>query len=246
MPFFVVSIILQALLIIHCIKTGRNQIWIWVIALLSYAGILAYVAVELIPDLLRSRTARRATRGVSRALDPGRELRDAANRAQLSGDAASRQTWADELSKQGRHAQAMEVYRSALTGLYEFDPKIMLGLAGTQFASGDPAGARATLELLIAKNPDFISPDGHLLYARAVEDSGDSTKALEEYATLAGYYPGAEAAVRYAALLRKLGRGDDAARVLRELLEQARIAPAYYRRTQKEWLTAAERDQNIR
>ena len=46
---FIVSIVVQAILIIHCIKTGRNTIWIWVIALLSYqpaivlfAGFVAY------------------------------------------------------------------------------------------------------------------------------------------------------------------------------------------------------------
>ena len=55
----VASIVIQALLIVHCIKTGRNTIWIWVIALLSYAGIIAYVAVELLPDLFRSRTTQR-------------------------------------------------------------------------------------------------------------------------------------------------------------------------------------------
>lgn len=246
MLLFIGSIILQALLIVHCIKTGRNQIWIWVLALLSFAGVIAYVAVELLPDLLRSRTARRAARSLSRALDPGRDLREAADRAQVSGNAASRQAYADQLAKEGRHADAIDVYRSALTGLFENDPKLLLGLAGSQFASGDPAGARDTLDRLIAANPDFQSPDGHLLYARAVEAAGDTEKALDEYSTLAGYYPGAEAAVRYAALLRKVGRNDDSQRVLGELLDQARIAPAHYRRAQKEWLAAAERDQNSR
>ena len=56
MSLFVISIIVQDLLIVHCIKTGRNTLWIWVIALLSYAGIIAYVAVELVPELLRSRS----------------------------------------------------------------------------------------------------------------------------------------------------------------------------------------------
>ncbi len=54
--FFVLSLVIQALLIIHVIKTGRNTIWIWVLALLSYAGVIAYVAAELIPELLRSRS----------------------------------------------------------------------------------------------------------------------------------------------------------------------------------------------
>jgi hypothetical protein len=44
----IVSLIIQALLIVHVIKTGRNQIWIWVLALLSYAGVIAYIAAELL------------------------------------------------------------------------------------------------------------------------------------------------------------------------------------------------------
>jgi len=246
MLYLIVSIALQVLLIVHCIKTGRNQLWIWVLALLSLPGVIAYVAVEIVPDLMRSRTARSAARGVSRALDPGRDLREAADRLQVTGDVATRQAYADELSRQGRHAEAIAAYRSGLTGLYEHDPRLLLGLAQAQFASGDAAGARDTLDLLIAKNPDFRSPDGHMLYARAVEATGDTARALEEYAALASYYPGAEAAVRYARLLRGTGQDAEAGRVLTELLEQARIAPAHYRRAQREWLAEAERDQKIR
>lgn len=244
MTYLVLSIVLQALLIIHCIKTGRNQIWIWVLALLSFPGVIAYVAVEIIPDLVRSRGARRAARGMSRVLDPGRDLRNAEQNARVAGNVASRQAYADELAKQGRHAEAIAEYRAALTGLYEHDPRLMLGLAQALFDNGDPQGARDTLDSLIAATPDFRSPDGHMLYARAVEAIGDTEKALEEYEALAAYYPGAEASVRYAQLLRSAGRGEDAERVLRDLLEQARIAPAHYRRTQREWLAIAAREQN--
>ena len=43
----ILSIAIQALLVVHCIKTGRNQIWIWVLILLPVAGPVAYVAVEV-------------------------------------------------------------------------------------------------------------------------------------------------------------------------------------------------------
>ena len=82
MSFIFLSLVIQALLIVHCIKTGRNQIWIWVLALLSYAGIIAYVAAELVPDLLRSRTTQRTVKGVKKALDPEADLR---RLAQLPG-----------------------------------------------------------------------------------------------------------------------------------------------------------------
>jgi hypothetical protein len=81
-----------------------------------------------------------------------------------------------------------------------------------------------------------------LLYARAVEAEGDLAKALSEYATLAEYYPGAEAGVRYARLLKKSDQGPLAQQTLKALLDRARYAPAHYRKAQREWLDEAHRE----
>jgi hypothetical protein len=232
MLIFIGSLLVQVLLIIHCVKTGRNQLWIWVLALLSLPGAIAYIAVEIVPELLGSRGAKRAVRNVQGALDPQRELREAERVARVSGDVASRQRYAEQLARQARHGEAVEVYRSLLTGLYETDPGLMLGLAQAQFDS---------VEALIAANPQFKSADGHLLYARAVEASGDVAKALEEFRVLAGYFPGGEAAVRYARLLRQQGQADEARRVLRELLDRMSLAPPHVRKAQQEWLAEAQR-----
>jgi hypothetical protein len=238
---FILSLAIQVGLIIHVIKTGRNQIWIWVLALLSYAGIIAYIAVEIIPDIFRSRTAQRTARGFKKAMDPEADLRRYESEARVGSNVASRQRYADELVRHGRHDEAVAQYRAALTGLYEHDPNLMLGIARAQFAKGDAAAARTTLDDLIRLNPDFRSPEGHLLYARALESEGNIPKALEEYAALATSYPGAEAAVRYAQLLQSQGRRSEAQKVARDLLEQARIAPAHYRKAQRSWLDAAQR-----
>jgi hypothetical protein len=241
MGIVVLSIVLQALLIVHCIKTGRNTIWIWVLALLSYAGVIAYLVVEVLPEVFGSRTARRTARNLGKVLDPTADLRRYENEARVTGNVASQQRYADELARQERFDEAIAAYRGVLTGLYEHDPNLMLGLARAQFGKGDAAAARATLDELIRLNPDFKSPEGHLLYARALEAAGDAAKALEEYAVLSSYYPGAEASVRYAQLLQAQGRAAEAQKVAQELLERARIAPAHYRRAQKTWLDSAER-----
>lgn len=241
MAYLIGSIFVQVVLIIHCVKTGRNQIWIWVLALLSIPGAIAYIAVELLPDLLGSRRTKRAVRDVKAVLDPERVLREAERVALVSGDVASRQRYAEELSKQGRHAEAASVYRTLLTGLYATDPGLMQGLARAQFESADAVGAKATLEALIAANPSFKSAEGHLLFARAVEATGDADKALEEYRVLADYFPGGEAAVRYARLLSQQGRADDARRVLRELVDRMTLAPPHVRKAQQAWLAEAER-----
>lgn len=242
MPWLLIlSITIQVLLIIHCIKTGRNQIWIWVLALLSFAGAIAYIAVEVIPDLFRSRTAQRTARTVKRALDPNAELRRYESEARVAGNVASRQRFAEALTRAGRHEEAINEYRAVLTGLYEHDPDLMLGLARAQFGNGDAAAARATLDDLIRLNPEYRSPEGHLLYARALEGEGNRQKAIEEYRVVAPSFPGAEATARFVQLLLATGEREEARRVARDLLEQARIAPAHYRRAQKEWLDIAQR-----
>src|SRR5215469_190902 len=241
MLFLILSYAVQAALIVHCIKTGRNWIWVWVLLLLPGFGALAYVAVEILPDLFRSRTAQRPARGFKRAVDPFADLRRYENEARLAGNVDARQRYADELARHGRYEEAIEQYRQALTGLYVHDPNLMLGLARAQFGSGAAAAARGTLEELLRQNPDFRSPEGQLLYARALESEGNVQKALEQYRMLANSYPGAEAAVRYAQLLDTQGQRDEARRVARDLLDQARIAPGHYRRAQRAWLDAAER-----
>lgn len=241
MLLLILSVLIQAGLIVHVIKTGRNQLWIWALILLPLAGPLAYVAVEILPDLFRSRTAQRTARGFKKAMDPTADLRRYEGETRVAGNVASRQRYAEELVRHERYDEAIAQYTQALTGLYEHDPNLMLGLAQAQFSKGDARAARTTLDELIASNPDFRSPAGHLLYARALEAEGNTAKALEEYSVVAPAYPGAEAAVRYAQLLQVQGRKAEAQKVARELLDQARISPAHYRRAQREWLDAAQR-----
>jgi hypothetical protein len=240
---YILSGALSISLIVHCIKTGRNTIWVYVIIVLSpFIGSLVYIGAELLPEWLGSRSSRRAMRGLRSTLDPEGDLRRAENAMNISGNVASRQKYADELVRLGRAGEAVPIYQSCLTGGFADDPKLMLGYARTRFAAGDASGARQTLDELIVKNPDFKSPDGHLLYARALEAEGNHEKALGEYAALAAYYPGAEAAVRYAVLLKRLGQRELAQQTLKALLERAKYAPAHYRKAQREWLDEAHRE----
>lgn len=238
--FYLVTIAVQIIAIGHCVKTHRNLTWIFVLLFVPLMGAAIYFFVEVLPDLTSSRGTRRAMRGLAGTLNPEGELRRLENEVKVTGNIHSRQRYADELVPLGRTKEAVEVYKNCLTGVFADDPKLLLGYAQAQFAAGLPAGARATLDELIAKNPQFKSPDGHLLYARALEAEGNVQKALSEFATLAEYFPGAEAGVRYARLLKAQGQGPQARKILENLLDRAKFAPAHYRRAQREWLDEAQ------
>jgi hypothetical protein len=236
------SVLLSVACIVHSIRTQQATTWIWVIAVLfmfPFIGPLVYFGAIILPGLMGSRSGRRAVRGLRDTLNPEGDLRRLENEVKVTGDVHSRQRYADELVRLGRAPEGVAVYKSCLTGLFADDPKLLLGYARALFAAGDASGARRTLDDLIQKNPDFKSAEGHLLYARALESEGDFEKALSEYGTLAGYFPGAEAAVRYAKLLKRQGQDDQARQVLEGLLERAKYAPPHYQRAQREWLDAA-------
>jgi hypothetical protein len=159
---------------------------------------------------------------------------------QLSGSVDAARHLAQELIENGRYADAIQHYQSILTGIYEHDPDLMLGLAQAEFANDDAESSKQTLELLKETNPDYRSPEGHLLYARALEACGDLDKAEEEYAAVANYYPGVEARVRYAQLLERTEKLELALQEYVDIVAAAEMAPSHFRKVQKQWIALAK------
>jgi hypothetical protein len=238
----ILSILIQAAFVVHVIKTGRNQLWIWAIALLPGVGWLAYLVVEILPAAFGSRTARRAKSGMQRVIDPDRDLRRAQAEVQISGNVDARRRLAEEHFERGQYDAAIEMYQAGLKGIFEHDPVLLLGLVRAQFAKQDYGAARATLERLTAQNPEFKSADAQLLYARTLEAEDALDEAERQYAVIAPAYPGAEAKLRHALLLKRRGKIHEAHRMLKDLLDGAQLGPAHYRKAQAEWLDRARRE----
>jgi hypothetical protein len=244
MPYLLAGagIAFQIGMLVHAIRTGREQMWIYVLALLPGVGSIAYFVAEFLPWLMSSPNARRAASSLQWALDPERDLRRYAAQARLSDTVDSKLKLAEELAAAKRYDEAIEAYRGCLAGLFAHEPKIMLALASVEFEKGDHAAAAATLEALAQHNPDFRSAEGHLLYARALETVGRLDEARAEYGRVSDYYPGAEARTRYGLLLKRLGDEDGARRAFKDVLDGAELAPRHVRRHNAEWIEIARRE----
>lgn len=241
-PLLILSVVLQIACAVHVVRTGRPMYWIWLLLIGSYIAIAVYLFAEVLPGLGNSPTSRNALRSAHDRIDPDRHRRKAARQLDVADTHQNRAALAEESLRSGDFQGAEQLYRSALTGLYKTDPNLMLGLAQAQFGLQQPQQARDTLDALIAANPRFRSHDGHLLYARAVEAGGDIPKALEEYSAVVAGFPGEEARVRYAQLLKRDGQTAKARELLTESLKRAELAPAFYRREQRPWLDLAKRE----
>ena len=226
---------------VHAGKTGRPFFWIYIILFVPMLGMLAYVAVEILPELVRGRTARRAASGVGRVLDPGRGLREAERRLAMTPTVGNKVAVAEAYLATGRAAEAIALFRETLVGVHATDPSLMLGLARAYFAERRYAEVVEMLDALKAANPEYHSPEGHLIYARSLEEQGKTEAALHEYAALERYYPGQEARCRYALLLDKTGEHREAARLFHEICEAIELGPRHQRRDQREWYDIARR-----
>jgi hypothetical protein len=240
MPLLILSVIVQIGLILHVVRTGRPMYWIFIILMAPGIGSLAYAIVELLPGLSSSGQGRRALRGIRKTLDPGGDLRQRQREHKLSGSVDAMRHLAGELMENGQYAEAIEHYEKSLTGLYEHDPDLLLGLATARFRNEEFEKARDALDLLIEHNPDFKSQDGHLLYARSVAACGEEEKALDEYKAVSAYYAGAEARLQFGLFLED--RGDQAAALteFQEIIANAELAPRHYRKTQSDWISQAK------
>jgi hypothetical protein len=242
MPALGVLILLaQISCAVHVVRTGRPFYWLYIVIGMPVVGMLVYFFAEMMPELMHSRTARQAASGMARAINPGKSLREALQRVEITPTASNKAALAEQYLLAGRPAEAATLYRDALTGIHATDPGMMLGLARAHFAEGDTAETQIVLEQLREANPSFNSPDGHLLYARSLEDQGKIDSALEEYKALAVYYPGQEARCRYAMLLLRSGQTDEARRIFTEVCQLIEYGPRHQRRAQREWYDIAKR-----
>jgi len=159
---------------------------------------------------------------------------------EFSGSIARR--YAEALLDAGRSTDAQDIIEHALKGLFKTEPTLLLLKARILFDQNHPRQAVDVLESLQQNNPDFRNPEGHLLYARALEADGQTEAAIREYSAVAGYFPGVEARYRLALCLRKAGKEAAANSELESILTDAKLAPAHFRRSQKYWLDAVKRE----
>ena len=227
--------------IIHAIRHERVFPWMFILIFLPGIGPVLYFFLEVLPGFVGARQTGAVKRHVTKLANPNRDLKAAKREVELVGSVDAKRKLAEEYIHRGEYGDAIELLRSALTGVHSDDPALLFALARALVAVEDGAGAQAALDELQAANPKFVSADAHLLYVRALEFQKKVEEALEEYEKLVRYYPGEEARCRYALLLLENANTDRAREVFEEIIKLTDGAPGHYRRAQREWRETAKR-----
>jgi hypothetical protein len=223
----------------HAMKTGRPYWWLFVIMGFPVMGCIMYYFIEIFPTTRESRSAEKAVRNIARSFNPDKGLRDRVADLDSCGSVANRIALAQECMSRGMYDEAEALYRSCLTGVHENDPDIIIGLANALAWKRSYAAVLPELQKLMERHAKFRVADVRMLLGEALEGTGELDKALAEFRVLADTWPGEEGRWRYGALLKRMGRNDEALEVFEGMLKRAQRMPRQYRDAQKEWLDLA-------
>jgi hypothetical protein len=237
-------IIIALFFAMHVIKTKQNNYWLMVLFAFPGLGSIIYGVMIWLPDARNSRQGRQFENTLVNILDPHRELREADEALDIAATPDNRLRMAHALVNANKAAEAIPHYQNVLSGIYANDPKIQTFLARAFLEAGSAKDAKELLDKVIKENPNYKSPDGHLLYARALAVLDERKLAREEYEVLIAYYVGLEARARYVEALLQWDDIYRARSLLEESLKIAKRMPRSAREMNQEWIASLEKSSN--
>lgn len=244
MIYGIALIAIQIMTLIHVVRTGRTQPWLFVVLFLPLVGSIAYLVAEVLPEILNGKTARNATAAARDKLDPDRLVRALSEEAEAAQTPQAFAKLAHEYARLGRHADAVSAFRQAMTGIFADDPELTFALATTTFDGAEDGtltwlDARKAFDELERIDSAFKYKDRALLRARLAVAEGDMSKAGAEFSQLTQGYASIETRVRYAHYLYTLGRTADARTILDAIQREAAKAAPHVIAMNQKWFDQA-------
>jgi hypothetical protein len=237
MPILIMSFIIQVTLIIHVIRTGRPNWWIFFLLFAPGIGSGVYILLEILPSTGLFPALRKAEQKVIKAMDPTRELRAAQEAFDLSQTVGNRLRLADASANMGDWTGAEKLYHDCLHGQFSEDPAALIGHAKTLVELGRHRDALDRVNQLRVLGRE--GPNEALIFARAAEALGQQADAEDAYAFAAPRIPTLEAQARYVRFLRLAGKDVDATRELQEFDARLARVPRHFQADARKWRTLA-------
>ncbi len=235
LPGFILSLIMAVLLCWHVVKTGREQMWLWIIIMFQPIGGLVYIALNVVPDIFGGSTARRISSVAREALDPHREYREAKAACDDTPTVRNRSRLATAAMHMQRYEEAEALFRAAAHGVHADDPVLLLGLANALLELHRPAEALEVLERLGNDAAHGRTPAAALALGRAYEGLGRVDEADTALQWASQRLPGFEGLARYAAFMARNGRRDEAAEAVVELDKRIAKLKPQFRKEGRAW-----------
>lgn len=227
-------LVLAVVCIVHVIRTQRSWLWILLILFMPGLGPLAYLGFEILPGLIRRRSA-----GLSFPMPERFRIRAAERALRRCDTVDTRSDLAELYARAGRYEEAIALLEPCRDGPLGTHPHLLYSLATAAFAHGDLDEAEAALARIDEGSTTARLRQRRLLQARIHERRGRHEEAEACYREARPGFAGEEAKYRFGRFLLDRGRREEARAVFAEIVEEARLSDLRYRRQERHWIRAA-------
>lgn len=157
---------------IHAVRSGQQTYWLFILFSFPMLGSVVYLLTIYLPHGRLHRQANRTLRAVGRALDPGRELREARAALEETPTAQNQMRLAAALLAADQLDEAAATYEQCLQGPFANDADVRWGAAQVQLQRGRADLCLTHLAVIAGRQPDFRAEAVALLRARALAQQG--------------------------------------------------------------------------
>lgn len=233
--YYYITIALQAICVIHCIRKHNENKWIWIIIFLPVIGCIAYIFDEM----FRNNNLKNVQSGIGSVIYPAGKIKKLEKQLQFADTFSNRILLADAYLASGKTNKAIELYENSLTGAFTENEHVLTQLIIAYFEVQRYADIIPIAKKLY-KTPQFQRSRAHMLYAMALEKTGNTAAAENEFKLMKGRYAYFESRYQYGLFLQRNGRNEEAKQVFSEMAGEASYLGAREKKYSRTWIVKAK------
>ena len=235
--YYYIILGLQAICVIHCLRRNNQQKWIWIIVFLPLIGCIAYIFTEI----FTRREIDQVTTGVNSVFNPSGKIRKLESRLQFADTFENKIALADAYLAAGATEKAIALYESSLTGYFTENEYVSAQLIAA-YAIMKRYEEIIPIAKRIYKLPQFARSRAHMLYAVALEHTGNKEQAEKEFKMMSSKFAYFEARYNYGLFLYRDNRIDEARSVFTEMLNEKDHLTGFEKRNNFKWFNEAREE----
>lgn len=232
------EIAFQVLCVLHCLRSGNQNRWIYLIIFLPFIGSIAYFFSEILPSLRRSKKPQLDIVGL---INPGSRIKKLEDQLKYSDTFNHRMELADAYLNNGLTEKAIDIYESSLKGAFAENEHAIMQLATAYYMMQRYTEA-ISLIAKVYKTPQFARSRLHILYAKALEFTGKHDAAELEFKSMAGRFANFEQRYEYGLFLERADRLEEAADLFEQILDEAGQLSSLERKNNRLWFAKVKEE----
>lgn len=233
--FYFITIALQAICVIHCLRKGNQTNWIWLIVFLPFIGCLIYLFTEI----FTRRDVQKMQSGMGAMLNPTGSIKKLERELHFTDTFTNRISLADAYLAGGQTTKAIELYEKSLTGTFSENEHILYQLTIAYFQNNRFEDAVVTAKKIYGR-PQFARSKAHILYAIALSYTNNKEAAEKEFKTMQGRFANFEARYQYGLFLQRNNQAAEAKQLFNQIIEEGTQLSSRERNYNRDWFRLAK------